>query len=590
MTIEIKLENIGGLLGKYEFKFERGINVVKAPNATGKTSFVKALRAIILPDEVLRNYRHFIHRFRNNGSVLLIFNDKKYARRFVATDDTLSVSGEPLLVEGSVADAFAIAVPDNPLLQRIEKAESLGPLIEEMSGAMYYRILAQKLKEKLEAVLDELSEKKRGIDELNRLQEELDDLNKQLKSAERELASIPPLTPDDKKKFADYWDVRRKNMEAEKLLKKIDSDLKIKHEQLEDLDEGIKNFTNKHPNIDKEIDELERLLSTKNMDYSRAIDAINLISLEIEMARKNREENVRYAEKIEKIHCFACGRSFKSLKELEEHIASLEEARLIHQKTHDKLRKEIEEAEEKIEWLKNQKIEILHRDVNLRDEIDRSIRFLESERKKKEQELKSTSALLEKFVSVPEHVDRYTKLESTIKAQRSLIERTEKDIKALGKVGAEFQVLKRRENFIHHAIAFVEKRAEETMREYTATFNKQIMEVYRILGFKDFHDVRINDTTWMLEIERKYGTQRKDMSLEYLSASERVTIGLILILAGKEQYLREFPLFVLDELTLSYDPTRFERILEYLKKTVPYVIVTALSPMEAGEEIKVTRM
>jgi len=195
--------------------------------------------------------------------------------------------------------------------------------------------------------------------------------------------------------------------------------------------------------------------------------------------------------------------------------------------------------------------------------------------------------LLEKFVSVPEYVDRYIKLESTIKARCSLIERMENDIKALGKLCAEFQALKRKESFIHHAIDLVEKRAEETMREYTVTFNKRIMEVCRMLSFKDFHRVRINDMTWMLEIEREYGTQRKDITLEYLSASERVTIGLILILA-KLQYLPEFPLFVLDELTLSYDPTRFKRILEYLKKTVPYVIVTALAPLEEGEQIKVT--
>lgn len=195
--------------------------------------------------------------------------------------------------------------------------------------------------------------------------------------------------------------------------------------------------------------------------------------------------------------------------------------------------------------------------------------------------------MLEKFVSVPEYVDRYIKLESTIKARCSLIERMENDIKALGKLCAEFQALKRKESFIHHAIDLVEKRAEETMREYTVTFNKRIMEVCRMLSFKDFHRVRINDMTWMLEIEREYGTQRKDITLEYLSASERVTIGLILILA-KLQYLPEFPLFVLDELTLSYDPTRFKRILEYLKKTVPYVIVTALAPLEEGEQIKVT--
>lgn len=59
------------------------------------------------------------------------------------------------------------------------------------------------------------------------------------------------------------------------------------------------------------------------------------------------------------------------------------------------------------------------------------------------------------------------------------------------------------------------------------------------------------------------------------------------MLAGKEEYLPEFPMFVLDELTTSYDPTRFKTIISYLQQTVPYTIVTALAPYQKGKEGKI---
>lgn len=59
------------------------------------------------------------------------------------------------------------------------------------------------------------------------------------------------------------------------------------------------------------------------------------------------------------------------------------------------------------------------------------------------------------------------------------------------------------------------------------------------------------------------------------------------MLAGKDQFLPDFPLFVLDAVTTDYDETRFSRIVEYLGNKVPYVLVTKLSPYEGSEELVV---
>jgi recombinational DNA repair ATPase RecF len=78
-----------------------------------------------------------------------------------------------------------------------------------------------------------------------------------------------------------------------------------------------------------------------------------------------------------------------------------------------------------------------------------------------------------------------------------------------------------------------------------------------------------------------------EQPMEALSDSELDTIGIILMLAGKKQFNNDFPLFVLDAVTTDYDPTRFERIINYLKEHVPYVLVTTLAPYKDKEEIMI---
>ncbi len=55
------------------------------------------------------------------------------------------------------------------------------------------------------------------------------------------------------------------------------------------------------------------------------------------------------------------------------------------------------------------------------------------------------------------------------------------------------------------------------------------------------------------------------------------------MLAGREEYVPGYPLFVLDKVTLDYDPTRFNMILDYLtQREVPYILVTIAQSVEEG--------
>ncbi len=116
---------------------------------------------------------------------------------------------------------------------------------------------------------------------------------------------------------------------------------------------------------------------------------------------------------------------------------------------------------------------------------------------------------------------------------------------------------------------------EKYMRRMTTarlSFNRNVTKAFAELGLKGFENVFL-DQGFALHLVREKSVQQP---VETLSASEKLTISLVLMLAAKETFLPDFPFFIIDELTQSYDPERFRQIVNYMRKRVPYVIVTSL--------------
>ena len=55
MSLKVELQNIGGLQGKHSFTFNKGLNVIKAPNASGKTSLLNAIFLVLGNEQIERS-------------------------------------------------------------------------------------------------------------------------------------------------------------------------------------------------------------------------------------------------------------------------------------------------------------------------------------------------------------------------------------------------------------------------------------------------------------------------------------------------------------------------------------------------------
>ena len=129
-------------------------------------------------------------------------------------------------------------------------------------------------------------------------------------------------------------------------------------------------------------------------------------------------------------------------------------------------------------------------------------------------------------------------------------------------------------------------KAGEVKDAVKVMFNDHIKEVYELLEFdEDFEQIYLDDQ-FDLKIIRRFAGQRKLDTINTLSRSEKETVGLVLMLAGREAYIPEFPFFIADE-TSFFDPTRFKRIVNYVSEQVPYTVITRLAPRDEQEEVMV---
>ena len=80
MTLKVILENIGGI-SQLALDFKKGKNLIKAPNATGKSSFVKGIELLNMSRDKIEKRRHYLNLFATAGQVRIEEDGQKICSR-----------------------------------------------------------------------------------------------------------------------------------------------------------------------------------------------------------------------------------------------------------------------------------------------------------------------------------------------------------------------------------------------------------------------------------------------------------------------------------------------------------------------------
>ncbi len=489
--VHLELENIG-CLRHIEVDLKPGLNIIKAPNASGKTSLIRGLISMFsdrIPPEHILSFGSL------NGKISVHYEGETYERTFNRTlSGSVAISGEILPFADPRAFDSCVAMAETGVVHKITGGgNAFREYLENLSYGRYYSEV------------------------ISAAQELVNDLSRELAGPEFERFEALPLLLTELTELHIERDLIKEN------IKSLRADREVEVQKM------LKELGNSKPSLQREemkLAELERNL-IREVEKERQL----LSFLELT------DDSSKAVAQMES----AVTDSRNNQKEIREGIEKQTQLR-------EDLEAEISTSRSRIERKKAEEVEGLKHEEEKLERTTKAIVIKEED--------------IEQAERFPLDSPRYPGL-LVIEVRREI----GKKIEWLNKVIEYFQ--------------------EKYMRRMTTAklrFNMNITRAFEQLDLEGFANIFL-DQDFALHLVREDSLQQP---VETLSASERLTISLILMLAAKETFLPDFPFFIIDELTLSYDPQRFRHIMNYIQQHVPYVIVTTLASAGIRGEPEVT--
>jgi len=196
--MQITMENIGGITKPISVNLKKGLNIIKAPNATGKTSFIHALQTLVLPEKELKQHTEFLNDFENEGIVEIEINGRSTKRKLIRVGTELGVDGKSFYNNGLglKASFLAFADPENKFLNAILRGESLDNFFEDFSDIKFYKQLEVWSEEKDYELAKELMAYRGLIENLEEKETEIKKLDGELVKLNKEKDKIEPTYND----------------------------------------------------------------------------------------------------------------------------------------------------------------------------------------------------------------------------------------------------------------------------------------------------------------------------------------------------------------------------------------------------------
>ena len=643
--MKLELQNIGGFVGVHEFELKKGINRITAPNAKGKSSLLRGIQCLASDDEdvfrdtlnddsdagyVKLNDAYIRHLRRVNGAVQAnpsvdrTFFDKNSQWRNAEKIAFFTPKSRVVLeIDQNAFDVlkFVESISEAEIVgsdirrkeaQLEEKKRELEEYIENLT-------IAQKLDAEIRTMRGEIAklqgevqklqteiEKETGTKDLTKVgkdiaakKQEIRDLEERLRSREGEVT-----------RYQEQYE--KAHALYERLREEIDDfEEKSETESIEELGEELHEHERRKKDLKLGKDLLDNILGVVDKAYKIFGEPERVIP---DSAKEDILLSHAYGLLGKPGECPVCGGSavLESLdsrrKELRECITDLS--------------KEIRGEDEKIKIIKGERDEFKRKKENInlkrreRDKAKRDYNDLLNELKERKnlrdgvkEEIADKTHELEILEQQYEAAAKTVRIESRehlnkvreqIGAYENEIRNNQKEIDRLtqeipdytiGESLEEYATKKRRGlDLLRSEIEELKDQYEHEVFGAVDKFNANINDIYKDMGFTTFRKIEIVKkiergrlTSLDAIVEHESG---KKQSLSSLSKAEQLTLGLVFQISAKENYIPDFPFFVIDDNMNTFDPDRSKAIMEYLSDKAEYVLVSQpASPSEQQDLI-----
>lgn len=613
---KLDVKSIGGFRGHKEFSLKSGLNLVQAPNATGKTSLLKAMRMLTnVPEEELIQY---LNDYEESGKVTLK-NDVKYSVSVSRTKDGVKYLKKENIVDDSNINDIVFVMENNPLIDYVEKGneESIEKWFRKITdvdrievirdvSTNLYRKLTGSLRDKRIAAEAAQKEFVKSRDQLTNDIEDIKDRIIEIQTNK------------------DFKDISNKLKDLNGEIGKLEDEKKPLDDETNKLKADIGYQENSIKDIDENISRLKTILKRKDDERSQGMDKIGKYESDLSIFKdelKETERDLYGSEEVgdvglknrlkdlkDKLNtretllpyksCFTCGRDLDKddlnhqISDMKLKIAS-DESKLAEREVKERnLSIKIHDLENEIKKIKTElsrEIEDLANKIDKKQEsrrghlsqFNRKTKELESQNNRIETinaEIDSLEDQIKELMSSKNKylLDEYKALITDRKKKEDQLDGIKAKIMTLEKGELEIKILEDKVEIMEAVVEYYNGRIQAVKEKMRNELNDALMNSFDLLKLAEFEKIHI-DENFSLEMRRKGGVYT---TLEKLSGIEKTLVAILIAFVTKDTFFDDFPFFVIDEVTNVMDDTRFKQLVEYIEDKVDVMIVTRNAPLK----------
>ncbi|GAA0250851.1 archaea-specific SMC-related protein [Haladaptatus pallidirubidus] len=603
--LDVHVTNVGGIRD-LDLEIPKGVTCITGPNASNKTSLLKALTFVMGKETVP------VRSGADEARVELTVDGRTVTRTATIQGTHLHVEGEGW-ISGEDADAlvdFASLLEFNPLRTAVRQGDDVEAQLKRPVN--------------LDALEAERSEKVQTKRSFKRKLDSLGDVDGMLTKTKNELHTKRDHLEKLDAKLAELETKREESTESDALRELREEQTELISErdqyerQVEDFQDAIERLELRQDELTDDLEEARIALEEKNIDElrrrkdeleaERDIVSERLDVLQSILAANREMLTGEFAGVLgqdsnlldNRYRCWTCGKPAEenafeeTLSELSD-VIDTDRARL---REHEP---EIKDIEERIEAAKEAEKCVRRLRTRLQEVKENLERRRESLGTKRnalsdvQSHLEALGATIAEYKQTEESEasDIATAIEDVRIERQSIIsniDRLETKLNELQQQAAEREEAEERMAKLSEEVRKLTDRIENTERQLRETFNETMNELVAVLDFDDIKRIWLDGEFSLVVAREVDGTIHRE-PVENLAESERESIGLVLALAGYLAYdLPEIaPVLALDSMG-AFDIERLERLVGYFADEAQYLLVTAYPEISEQLDYSVTRV
>jgi chromosome segregation ATPase len=596
--LAIDVRNVGGI-EEASFTVDPPVSIVSGPNATNKTSLLRALAFGLGRDELS------IRSGADEASVALAIGDRSVTRTATRAGTGIEFGGETWIDDPddrSLFEYFGCLLEFNPLRSAVRQNDDIEPVLKEpvdvdalearQSALMDEKRSLQREVESLADLEAEIREQEEIVETKGEraaeLEAELADLQERQAATSGASERLDELREERADLVVTLEDVESRIEDASAAISRLeerraDLDERLEQRRAEAEDRDVGELKAERESLREEMDEI-----TERVEVLQSVVTTNREILESGFAGVlGRETDLM----DESVTCWVCGDA-AAVDDIEQNVAALRELVDRDKRRRREFEPRLEEIESALDAARAARREV--RDLESeRSDLSRTLddrrESLAAKRERAGSIREEIAALddeiadleSEQTAEITDLTDEIESVRIDLQTARGEIERARERIETIEDQVDEREAKAERIGELSSEITDLTDRIENMEHHLRTEFNEAMADLVDHLDFDRVERVRL-DGEFALVVAREVDGAVREDTVASLSESEREVIGLVLALAGYVTYDLDdiTPVLGMDTLG-ALDADRVARLLEYVRGT-PDFLVAAVLPENAG--------